>query len=768
MKGGKDGRVQVTVGGVMVERELRAGETAAAVREAVAKAEALLAALPSHERQWLEEYARDRIATHGASLRKLEKRIRQVAIDTVLDERIEAVRELVPDIDIAALLGTVRFSTHETLPVEILDEQRRFVVVATKVGGELEQLLLTAGPDVFARAARRSVSRSMRSLMESNREAVRELQALIDERIGLPLYDVRELRRMVRHELDEYDELGMPGVLQRVRQGLRRLDRQSEERERIRKLVADKGLVAYRDYFPVARERKRELIMYAGPTNSGKTWQALNTLCEAESGAYLAPLRLLALEGQEEIEKRGRTCSFLTGEERDLRPDAKFIASTIEMLDTSNPVDTIVIDEVQLLSDPDRGWAWCQALVGAPARQVIMTGSPDAIPLVEAMAEYLGEPLTIRHLERHTPLESIGRPVRLSEIGAGTALIAFSRRDVLALRTELEGRFRVAVIYGNLTPEVRREEARRFRRGEAQILVATDAIAMGLNLPIERVIFSTLTKWNGRAEVQLAPWEILQIGGRAGRYGHFESGQVGAMSHADAVRIGQILASGYEPPPRAVRTQVRPGSDHVETIAAGLGMHDLARVLVAFQRGMSFDSELLEPGVNDEMIALASIADRHRKLPLSRRLTIAAAPVDLRSESLTYDFSRWVQHLASEEPVHLEALHDAFLKKRAASDNELREAEMEAKRLTVYSWLSFRFPGTFPDLEGCRRQRLQLDGFIERSLAGRIAERKRGEQDGRRGGRGRGGGRGGRAGRGGDRPRGPGGRGGSGPPARGA
>jgi hypothetical protein len=746
---GRPGRIRLEIDGRPVERTLSGGESEAGVRALVQRIEELVAALPPSERDWAAEYARERIGVPGASLRKAEKRIRQRAIDTVLDERMDAVRELVPDIAIGDLLGTVRFSVHATLPVEILGEQRRLVVVATRVGGELEHLLLTGEPEAFADAARRAMRRELRSRLDTNRAAVAELNAMIEQRAGLQLYDMRALHRLVQQELDDLDELGMPDVVERVRHGLRRLDRQAEERERIRRLVAERGLVAYRDYFPVARERTRELIFYAGPTNSGKTWHALNELVAAESGAYLAPLRLLALEGQEEIIRRGADCSFLTGEERDLHPDAKFIASTIEMLDTSKPVDTVVIDEVQLLTDADRGWAWCQALVGAPARRVLMTGSPDVTPLVEAMAGYLGEPLTIRRLERHTPIEPIARPVRLSEVGPGTAVIAFSRRDVLAMRTELESRFRVAVIYGNLTPEVRREEARRFRRGEAQVLVATDAIAMGLNLPIERIIFSTLTKWNGREEVQLAPWEILQIGGRAGRFGHFESGRVGAMTYHDAERITQVFAPGFTPPERAVRTQVRPGADHVETIAAGLGMRDLARVLVAFQRGMSFDAEMLEPGVNDEMIELAAIADRHRRLPLATRLTLAAAPADLRSDALMTDFSWWIEQLAAGEEVHLDPLAEMYLKKRAASDFELRDAEMEAKRLTLYSWLAFRFPATFPDLETCRKQRLQLDGFIERTLAGRIAEKKRrGEGGEPRGGPGRSGARAGR-GRGG-------------------
>ena len=202
---------------------------------------------------------------------------------------------------------------------------------------------------------------------------------------------------------------------------------------------------------------QRELVFYAGPTNSGKTWRALNELVEGQSGVYLAPLRLLALEGQEEIEKRGKLASFLTGEERDIREGARFIASTIEMLDTHRVVDAAVIDEIQLLTDEDRGWAWCQALVGAAGKRIIMTGSLDCIPLVQAMADYLEEPLTIHYLDRYSPVEAVRKHMRLADVTPGTAVIAFSRRDVLAIKAELEHQFTVAVIYGNLTPEVRRE-----------------------------------------------------------------------------------------------------------------------------------------------------------------------------------------------------------------------------------------------------------------------------------------------------------------------
>jgi ATP-dependent RNA helicase SUPV3L1/SUV3 len=691
------------------------GETRDQVEAAVTRIAELLAAVSEPAHAALREEALRRIPDASSSLRKLEKKVRQVAIRAVSRERLAELAAAAPELLIEDLRGTVRFSRMTELEVAVDGRRYRVPVVARLVGGALERALITKPADAFLVEARAALATELERARDAARDTAREIEALVQERVHRPLYNARALRRVVAGALGSGYELEQ--ALEQIRYEIGPLDREAGERERVRAMVEEHGLIAYRDYFPRARALHRELILYAGPTNSGKTWRALNDLTEVETGSYLAPLRLLALEGQDEIEKRGRTASYITGEERDIREGADFIASTIEMMDTSRVVDACVIDEVQLLTDPDRGWAWCQALVGAPARRIIMTGSPDCIPLVQAMAEYLGEPLRIERLERHTPIDAEPAALSLSRIEAGTAVIAFSRRDVLAIKALIEPRFRVAVIYGNLTPEVRREEARRFRSGEAQVVVSTDAIAMGLNMPIRTVVFSTLQKWNGREEVQLAPWEILQIGGRAGRFGHFERGHVGALERRDAQRIMEVFAPDYEASPRAVATQVRPGSEHIAVIAEGLRTPRLARALTAFQRGMTFDSPLLSPGVHDDMIALAEITDRFPAIPLTDRLTLSCAPMDTKLNWLVYEFESWVAAHAHDDEVALGPLRGAFRKERANDDEELKAAEMEAKRLTLYAWLAYRYPDTFPDIDECTRQRKVLDEFIERSLA---------------------------------------------------
>jgi ATP-dependent RNA helicase SUPV3L1/SUV3 len=703
------------------ERPPVGGETPDAVEAAADRIADLLATVPEPAHSELLEEALARIPAPTASLRKLEKKVRQVALRVVSGDRVRAVAAVAPDIRIDDLRGTVRFSKAAEQEVRIEGTTYRVPVVARILGGALERSLITQPLEDFVAEARHALDVELETARSVSRQAAHDVEALIQERVHRPLYNARSLRRSVTRALR--DAVDLEDALERIRYDIGPLDREAAERERVRAMVEEHGLIAYREYFPRARALHRELVLYAGPTNSGKTWRALNELVAAGTGTYLAPLRLLALEGQDEIEKRGSTASFITGEERDIREDAPFVASTIEMMDTERVVDVVVIDEIQLLTDPDRGWAWCQALVGAPAERIIMTGSPDCIPLVQAMADYLGEPLTVHHLERHTPIEAESGALSLSRIEAGTAVIAFSRREVLALKAELEARFRVAVIYGNLTPEVRREEARRFRSGEAQVVVSTDAIAMGLNLPIRTVVFSTLEKWNGRDYVQLEPWEILQIGGRAGRFGQHERGFVGALDRRDALRVAQVFDPEFTPPERAIATTVRPGSEHIAVIAAGLRTLKLARALSAFQRGMTFDSPLLSPGVHDDMVSLAEIADRFPDISLADRLTLSCAPVDSRLSWLVLEYGSWIESLAHGDEVSLRPLRSGYMKERAADDEELKSAEMEAKRLTLYAWLAYRYPETFPDILECGEQRRALDRFIERSLAQKASRR---------------------------------------------
>lgn len=210
--------------------------------------------------------------------------------------------------------------------------------------------------------------------------------------------------------------------------------------------------------YPVARKLNRKLHFFVGPTNSGKTYEALSHLKKADCGTYLAPLRLLALEGYEELKKAGVKASLITGEEEIFDEDGTHISSTIEMVSYDLVVDVCVIDEVQMLEDEDRGWAWVNAILGSPAYDVYMNGSVNALEAVKKIASYLGEELIVKKFTRKNELIINQTPTSLNLLSPQTALIAFSRSDVLSLKHKLAKKYEVSVIYGNLSPEVRREE----------------------------------------------------------------------------------------------------------------------------------------------------------------------------------------------------------------------------------------------------------------------------------------------------------------------
>lgn len=545
--------------------------------------------------------------------------------------------------------------------------------------------------------------------------------------------------------------------------------REAKYHEDVSKLVEKRDLYAdVAGYYPVARSLKRELILYVGPTNSGKTWRSLNDLASASSGAYLAPLRLLALEGQEELEKRGKTTSYITGEERDLRADAQFTSSTIEMLNTDKIVDAVVIDEVQMLADERRGWAWLAAVVGAPATRIIMTGSPDCIGIVQDLASYLGETLTIVECQRYNELRVADKPMRLRDIRKGMAIVCFSRRDVQRIKNTIQENsdLKVAVIYGNLSPRARREEARRFNSREADILVATDAIAMGLNLPISEVLFYTTQKFNGEEMVEISSSDIRQIGGRAGRYGFANYGIVNALDN-DSL---DLIKAAFAEQPEALTPPyyVAPGPNHIRIISDVLGTDSLERILTFFMRAVDFlDDRFTRANIDDLSILSSFVDQRLPFLPVTERLTIASTPVGIRNETVMRWFTdRMLNAFPDpENPDAHDDLDDLFLaarrfdREKARNQLDLRDAEDYLKTLTVYAWLSFRYPNVFTRIEECEARRDEVNGFVERTLRSEMThehpprERRRGGRKdrgpgrdsgngrSRDGGKGRGGGR---------------------------
>ena len=320
--------------------------------------------------------------------------------------------------------------------------------------------------------------------------------------------------------------------------------KQAEEEEQRREQEIRELLESYSPDSYIARARKlsRIFILHIGPTNSGKTHDAVEDLKRNLPGTYLGPLRLLALETADKINDAGIPCSMITGEEAILAEDAQVISSTIELCDFTRHFKTAIIDEAQLIGDPDRGAAWMKAICMVDADVVHVCMAPEAADYILELIRSFDSEYDVVYHKRLAPLVYAGTCRGIRDVRPGDALICFSRKSVLSTAAQLENKgFRASVIYGALPPQARREEVRKYMAGESNVVVATDAIGLGINLPLSRIIFTETSKFDGKQTRQLTVAEVKQIAGRAGRYGLNEYGEV--LTFGEHSFIGSYLSA---------------------------------------------------------------------------------------------------------------------------------------------------------------------------------------------------------------------------------
>jgi ATP-dependent RNA helicase SUPV3L1/SUV3 len=368
--------------------------------------------------------------------------------------------------------------------------------------------------------------------------------------------------------------------LEDVRQAIKRAAQRARSEERRRRLIDVRREEQTRrrelrqklvNSFPAWRHEGRDnqlVTLHVGPPNSGKTYQSLQELEIAGSGWYLAPLRLLAFEIFDRLNARGTPCNLLTGEEYIPIPGATITSATIEMFNAAESGEMVIIDEAQMLADPDRGWAWTRALMEAQSPDIHIIAPPTAKNLIEQLAESAGMPIRVVQHERLAPIKIADFPWSLENMPPRTILVAFSRSMVLHLKSELEHlNRRVSIVYGNLPPEVRRKQADRFANGETEICVATDAVGMGLNLPADYVCFYEVEKFDGKFVRPLTAGEVQQIGGRAGRYGLSQAGEVGATTRKNLNLIRRLF---YQTPQILTHARVAPTVEDLQMIPGTL------------------------------------------------------------------------------------------------------------------------------------------------------------------------------------------------------
>ena len=301
--------------------------------------------------------------------------------------------------------------------------------------------------------------------------------------------------------------------------------------------------------FPEVRQMHRHFILHIGPTNSGKTFRSLERLKLAANGVYLGPLRLLALEVFEQMQKYHVPCTMRTGQECIEEDGSRVMASTIEMADFDENYDIAVIDEAQLVADPDRGHSWTKAILGLRAPEIHICMSPAAEAVICHLIDLCEDTYEVERYERKTKLLCENKAfVFPDDVRQGDALIAFSKKSVLDVAGRLEEvGVNASVIYGSLPPEIRRRQMHLFHKKKTKVVVATDAIGMGLNLPVKRIVFLQAEKFDGVTRRLLTTAEVKQIAGRAGRFGLYPKGYVTATEEPDLAYIEERMADTEKP-----------------------------------------------------------------------------------------------------------------------------------------------------------------------------------------------------------------------------
>ncbi len=540
----------------------------------------------------------------------------------------------------------------------------------------------------------------------------------------LELADGFDLQQLGHKRLTELIALE-PG---RMRKAIRAARREHEERMAFAVLLENNPrFVHYHKLYP-ARRLTRRWIALLGPTNSGKTHRSIEAMAAAEHAIYLSPLRLMALENQERIESMGVPCSLVTGEEEIIREGATHFCCTVEEFARFRHQhwDVVVVDEVQMMADPQRGWAWVDALVSAYTPKLMMTGPALIEPSLRTLCELCEDQLQVQRTKRLSPVEVAKHATTLERLEPGSLLVAFSRKLVLELKGMLESAGKsVSVVYGALSPEVRREQARRFREGEADIMVATDAVGMGLNLPAHTLCFYTDEKFDGIQNRQLKVQEVKQIGGRAGRFGHHDSGEITALDPQTLKSIRRLFNSP-DAPVDLSQFQVRPSIDHLSAISELMGEPSLLRSWLTFNRNINY-GEAFVSVLPDELAEWIELID-DPKIPLWLRWTFACTPIRGGFDSpASQHAQRWIKRVAEGHAIPMP---------RLLLGADLASLESTLHVVETYLHLARSLPEHFPEHDDGEEARKLLNDAITRELSRqrkpRAAKRGGGRKAGRR------------------------------------
>ncbi|KAI3935363.1 hypothetical protein MKW98_027183 [Papaver atlanticum] len=433
---------------------------------------------------------------------------------------------------------------------------------------------------------------------------------------------------------------------------------------------------------------KRKIIYHCGPTNSGKTYNALQRFMEAEKGIYCSPLRLLAMEVFDKVNALGVYCSLRTGQEKKHVPFSNHASCTMEMVSTEELYDVAVIDEIQMLADPCRGYAWTRALLGVMADEVHLCGDPSVLKIVRKVCSSL------------LWWNLLGD---LRNVKSGDCVVAFSRREIFEVKMAIEKftKHRCCVIYGALPPETRRQQATLFndQDNEYDVLVASDAVGMGLNLNIRRVVFYSLSKYNGDKVVPVPATQVKQIAGRAGRRGSCYPDGLTTTLHLDDL---QYLIECLKQP-----------FDEVKKVGLELPDMTFCQLLDKFGENCRLDGSYFLCR-HDHIKKVANMLEKVQGLSLEDRFNFCFAPVNIRDPKAMHHLLSFASTYSQNRRVSI-AMGMPMCSAR--NDSELLDLETRHQVLSMYLWLAYQFKQEmFPYVEKYSSMAADIADLLGQSL----------------------------------------------------
>ena len=390
-----------------------------------------------------------------------------------------------------------------------------------------------------------------------------------------------------------------------------------------------------KDEYMITRRMKRKIYIHLGDTNTGKTYNAVERLKTAKKGVYLSPLRILALENYDKLNNEGIVCDLMTGEEEIIKENSTHVSCTIEKVNLKQSYDIAVIDEIQMISDTQRGIAWSRAVLGLRCNEIHICGAMNAKELLIKILDDCEDEYEIKEYYRNIPLIVESKNFSYNDVQEGDAIVVFSKKRVLEIAQDYSNKnIKTSIIYGDLPPEVRKMQYEQFINKENKVLVTTDAIGMGVNLPIRRIIFMSIRKFDGEEVRELTSQEVKQIAGRAGRKGIYDTGYVAGVSDTY-----NFISRKLEVKDDVIRQAVIGPSEAILTIKS----LPLNEKLVLWKTRESKVDYYTKMDISEYLLILEKI--KRYKLKEEDQWDLLKVPFDVSSEELMNKFLEYIDEI---------------------------------------------------------------------------------------------------------------------------